>query len=413
MINRIIFILVISILFVNCSNIVDLKPIKINDKWGYKDSSEKIVIEPKFEDVKEFSEGLAAVKINDKWGFIDKNGDFKLKPQFDSASSFKSGYVEIRIDTKWKKIDKDGKEAFRIPLGKAIESFLDFMYPISKSTKSFSDKFERAFDNLVSLLSSIPPWIIIIIFTFIGWRLASIKIGVFVLLGLLLVWNMDLWQDAISTITLVIMATLIAIILGIPLGIISGLNNTFNRIITPILDFMQTMPAFVYLIPAIPFFGLGPAAGIFSTVIFSIPPVIRLTFLGIRQVPKELIEAADAFGSTKMQKLIKVQLPVASTTIMAGINQTIMLALSMVVIAGMIGAGGLGSKVWSAIQVLDMGSGFESGFAVVIIAMILDRISQNIAKGNQKTTKHQHKTNKFVLFIKNFFKKEKINNVKI
>jgi glycine betaine/proline transport system permease protein len=144
----------------------------------------------------------------------------------------------------------------------------------------------------------------------------------------------------------------------------------------PVLDFMQTMPAFVYLIPAIPFFGLGPVAAIFSTVIFSMPPAIRLTCLGIKQVPRELIEAADVFGCTKMQKLIKVQMPIAMPTTMAGVNQTIMLALSMVVIAAMIGAKGLGGEVWKAIQRLEPGKGFEAGIAIVIIAMILDRVMQ-------------------------------------
>jgi glycine betaine/proline transport system permease protein len=148
----------------------------------------------------------------------------------------------------------------------------------------------------------------------------------------------------------------------------------------PILDFMQTMPAFVYLIPAIPFFGLGVVSAIFATVVFAMPPAIRFTCLGIQQVPEQLIEAADAFGSTPRQKLFKVQLPLAVPTIMAGINQTIMLSLSMVVISAMIGAGGLGGEVWKAIQRLQAGAGFEAGIAVVILAMLLDRITQNIAK---------------------------------
>jgi glycine betaine/proline transport system permease protein len=146
---------------------------------------------------------------------------------------------------------------------------------------------------------------------------------------------------------------------------------------------MQTMPAFVYLIPAIPFFGLGKVAAIFSTVVFSMPPAIRLTCLGIKQVPKELVEAADAFGSNKWQKLFKLQLPIATPTIMAGINQTIMLALSMVVIAAMIGAKGLGGEVWKAIQRLQPGKGFEAGIGIVIVAIILDRIMQRIGGKSQ------------------------------
>ncbi|MDM8569802.1 ABC transporter permease subunit [Thiotrichales bacterium HSG1] len=154
----------------------------------------------------------------------------------------------------------------------------------------------------------------------------------------------------------------------------------------PLMDLMQTMPAFVYLIPAIPFFGLGTVSAIFSTVIFAMPPTIRLTCLGIKQVSPELVEAADAFGSTKTQKLFKVQLPLAIPTIMAGINQTIMLALSMVVIAAMIGAGGLGGEVWTAIQRLKPGMGFQAGIAIVILAVILDRITQKIGKINAKKT---------------------------
>jgi len=195
-------------------------------------------------------------------------------------------------------------------------------------------------------------------------------------LGLLLIWNMGLWEPTISTLALVLISTVFAIAIGIPLGILAALNQIFYRVIMPVLDFAQTMPAFVYLIPAIPFFGLGPVAAIFSTVIFSMPPAIRLTCLGIKQVPGELVEAADAFGSTKSQKLFKLQLPIATPTIMAGVNQTIMLALSMVVIAAMIGAKGLGGEVWKAIQRLQPDRGFEAGIGIVIVAIILDRIMQ-------------------------------------
>lgn len=198
------------------------------------------------------------------------------------------------------------------------------------------------------------------------------------MLGFLLIWNMGLWTATISTIALVVVATLIAIILGVPLGIASAMSNVVYRIVMPILDVMQTMPAFVYLIPAIPFFGLGKVAAIFSTVIFSMPPAIRLTCLGIKQVPKELVECADAFGSDRWQKLFKLELPLATPTIMAGVNQTVMLALSMVVIAAMIGAKGLGGEVWKAIQRLQMGNGFEAGIGIVIVAIILDRVLQKV-----------------------------------
>jgi glycine betaine/proline transport system permease protein len=187
-----------------------------------------------------------------------------------------------------------------------------------------------------------------------------------------------------QTIAMVIGAVALCMIIGIPLGILSAKNQTAHRIITPILDFMQTLPAFVYLLPAIPFFGLGVVPAVITTLIFAMPPIIRLTDLGIKQVPEELIELGKSFGSTFFQMLFKIELPLARPTILAGINQCIMLSLSMVVIAAMIGAKGLGGVVWTAIQQLKMGMGFEAGVAIVIIAIILDRITQNLGKADAK-----------------------------
>jgi len=246
-------------------------------------------------------------------------------------------------------------------------------------TKAFSNVTESGIRLLVDFMMYFPPWALILFFTGLAWFLSKKRgVTVFSFLGLLLIWNMGLWSSTISTIALVLISTLFAIVIGVPMGILAALNNICYKIIMPVLDFMQTMPAFVYLIPAIPFFGLGPVAAIFSTVVFSTPPAIRLTCLGIKQVPKELVEAADSFGSTKWQKLFKLQLPIATPTIMAGINQTIMLALSMVVIAAMIGAKGLGGEVWKAIQRLQPGRGFEAGLGIVIVAIILDRIMQKV-----------------------------------
>ncbi len=272
-------------------------------------------------------------------------------------------------------------EAYKIPIGDAIEWIIEFLVDnFSFLTKAFSDVTERGIDILVDVMMFFPPLLLIFVIALLAWFLSkSWGIAVFALLGLILIWNMGLWGPTVSTLALVIISTLFAITLGVPLGILAALNHIFYKIIMPILDFMQTMPAFVYLIPAIPFFGLGPVAAIFSTVIFSMPPAIRLTCLGIKQVPTELVEAADAFGSTKWQKLIKLQLPIATPTIMAGINQAIMLALSMVVIAAMIGAKGLGGEVWKAIQRLEPGRGFEAGIGIVIVAIILDRIMQRVA----------------------------------
>jgi glycine betaine/proline transport system permease protein len=227
----------------------------------------------------------------------------------------------------------------------------------------------------------IPEPLFILAVALLTWKLSGKRgIGVFALVGLALIWNMGLWQATISTIALVLVATLFAIMLGVPIGILTAINTTLYRIVMPILDVMQTMPAFVYLIPAIPFFGLGKMAAIFSTVVFSMPPAIRLTCLGIRQVPGELVECAEAFGSGRWQRLVQLELPLARSTIMAGVNQTVMLALSMVVIAAMIGAKGLGGEVWKAIQRLQMGRGFEAGIGIVIVAIILDRVLQRVGK---------------------------------
>lgn len=205
----------------------------------------------------------------------------------------------------------------------------------------------------------------------------------FVIFGLFIVYAMGFWTELISTLVLVIVSTIIILIIGIPLGIWCARNSIVESIVRPILDFMQTMPAFVYLIPAILFFSVGDVPGVVATVIFSLPPAVRMTNLGIREVPNEMVEASVAFGCTPRQTLFKVQIPLAMPTILAGVNQTIMLALSMVVICSMVGAGGLGESVYQGIQRADMALGFEAGLAIVILAIILDRITQAIGKRNE------------------------------
>lgn len=269
----------------------------------------------------------------------------------------------------------------RIPLGDIIEGGLDFLTShYSDVTRAISSVTQTGIAALNDALMWLPVWALMAIIALICWRVASVRLAIGSVLGLTLIWNLGLWDPMIETLTLVVIATFVAVIIALPFGIFAALSDRFYGLIMPILDFMQTMPAFVYLIPAIPFFGIGSVSAIFATVIFSMPPAIRFTTLGIRQVPKDLIEAADAFGATRSQKLIKIQLPLSLPTIMAGINQTIMLALSMVVIAAMIGADGLGSEVWRAIQRLRPGEGFEAGIAVVIVAMLLDRITQAVRK---------------------------------
>nr|WP_299241113.1 proline/glycine betaine ABC transporter permease [uncultured Halomonas sp.] len=269
----------------------------------------------------------------------------------------------------------------RLPLGDWIETGLDYLTSeFSGVTRGISRITQTGISALNDALMWLPEWALMAIIALLCWRLAGIRLAIGAVLGLLLIWNMGLWFPMIETLTLVVIATLVAVVIALPVGIFAAVSDKFYSVIMPVLDFMQTMPAFVYLIPAIPFFGIGSVSAIFATVIFSMPPAIRFTTLGIRQVPTELVEAADAFGSTRGQKLLKVQLPLSLPTIMAGINQTIMLALSMVVIAAMIGADGLGNEVWKAIQRLRPGDGFEAGIAVVILAMLLDRLTQAFRK---------------------------------
>ncbi len=270
---------------------------------------------------------------------------------------------------------------FRIPLRDWISDAVDFLID---NFSPFFDGLTVFVEFLVNILKdgmeAIHPLVLMVIIAGITWKMAGWKTALAAFLSLMLVENIQLWQAFVETMALVLTAEFLIILVGLPIGIWAAINDRVHLVIRPILDFMQTMPAFVYLIPAVMFFGLGLVPGVIATFIFAIPPLIRLTNLGIRQVPKELIEASDAFGATSRQKLFKVQLPVAMPTVMAGVNQSIMLGLSMVVIAAMIGAGGLGSDVLRGIQRLQIGSGFEAGLAVVIMAIILDRITAGFGK---------------------------------
>jgi glycine betaine/proline transport system permease protein len=233
-------------------------------------------------------------------------------------------------------------------------------------------------------LSALPVVVLGVILVLLGWWRGSWKLGLFILVAVAVVVGMDLWADTVSTLALVLSATLFSLMIGIPLGIAMAKSDAVENTVRPVLDFMQTMPAFVYLIPAVMFFGLGQVPGTIATIIFAMPPAVRLTNLGIRQVPEETVEAGLAFGCTGRQLLFKVQIPNAMPSIMAGVNQNIMLALSMVVIASMIGAGGLGDPVLRGIQRLDVGMGFEGGLGVVLLAIILDRITQSFGQGSEK-----------------------------
>ncbi|WP_439887224.1 ABC transporter permease [Pseudomonas sp. MBLB4123] len=250
------------------------------------------------------------------------------------------------------------------------------------------DNYSGAFDSVGSVVSGFsegietllmlpPAWLLIAIFVGLGlWRIGA-RFAAFTAVSFILIVMTGFWEQTVVTLGLTFSSTLISLLLGIPLGIWAARSERVATIVRPILDFMQTMPAFVYLIPAAMLFGLGRVPGIIATVIFAMPPAVRLTNLGIRQVNKEIVEAGQSFGCTGRQLLFKVQLPNAMPSIMAGVNQTIMMALSMVIIASMVGAGGLGNDVLASIQRLDIGLGFESGMAVVLLAIILDRITES------------------------------------
>lgn len=280
-----------------------------------------------------------------------------------------------------------------INLGKYIEQGINALEEnFSFLWRAIDEGISWTVDNLNGLLQGIPFVLFLLLITFLAYyaktgsklfKKEGLKMGAglasFVVIGFLLIYLMGYWEDAIHTTTLVLVATFISLLLGIPLGILSARNKTADMIIRPILDFMQTMPAFVYLIPAIFFFSVGNTPGIIATVIFSLPPAVRLTSLGIKNVPSDVVEAGHAFGATENQILYKIQLPLAMPTILTGVNQVILLSLSMVVIASMVGARGLGSIVYQGIQQNDIAKGFESGLGIVILAIILDRITQSFA----------------------------------
>lgn len=266
----------------------------------------------------------------------------------------------------------------RIPLGEWVDTFVASLYDHFEGLfRGFSYIIGGFVDLLTNFLTIIPAILMIIILCFLIWYTTrKLSLVIFTSIGLLFILNIHYWAQTMQTLALVLTSVIISIIVGIPIGILASQNERFSKFLKPTLDFMQTMPAFVYLIPAITFFGVGVVPGIIASVIFAMPPTIRFTDLGIRQVPEDLIEAANAFGSTASQKLFKVQLPLATGTIMAGVNQSIMLSLSMVVTASLVGAPGLGVDVYRSVTQVNIGMGFEAGLAIVVIAIVLDRITQ-------------------------------------
>lgn len=266
----------------------------------------------------------------------------------------------------------------RLPFAEWIDMGVDWLVDnFSLVFDGIATLLETIVEGSVDLMALVPSILLAVIFALIAWFVSNRNIALFSLLGFLFIDYLGYWYPMIQMLALVLTSVTFAIVIGVPIGILASQRVAARKIVTPILDLMQTMPAFVYLIPAIFFFNIGVVPGVVASVIFSMPPTIRLTMLGIEQVPRDLIEATEAFGSTSWQRLSKVQIPLAKPTIMAGVNQSIMLSLSMVVIASMVGAPGLGAKVYQAVTQLKTGVGVETGLAIVIVAIILDRITQH------------------------------------
>ncbi len=270
-----------------------------------------------------------------------------------------------------------------IPIGEWIEGNIkEWLFEQRPLFKKISAPIDTVLNSLDSLFNFIPFPIILLIFVFFAYRTNGLKFAIFSFISLVFIDLVDLWSESMTTLAMIFTAVLFCMIIGIPLGILASRSNTFEIILRPVLDIMQTIPSFVYLIPVVMLFGVGLTPGVVATIIFALPPIIRLTNLGIRQVGKGFKEAGSSLGLTKILILIKIEIPLSLKTIMAGVNQTLMLALSMVVIAALIGAGGLGLTVYIALGRLDVGSAVIGGTGIVILAIILDRITQKIIKSH-------------------------------
>ena len=271
----------------------------------------------------------------------------------------------------------DGEFVPRVPVGDWFKELVDWLNNNLGSLLDFIGWLlkDLLYDNLDGAFRGLPVLVMVLVLAGLGVLLKGWVFGAGSLVGLLLIQSMGWWPEAMDTLALVLIAAAFAMLIALPLGILAARSQTVSNIIRPVMDFMQTMPAFVYLIPAVFFFSIGETPGIVSTIIFAMPPGVRLTELGIRQVDKEMVEAGHAFGAPSGEILRRIQIPLAMPTIMAGVNQVIMLSLSMVVIAGIVGAGGLGGVAYAGITRLDLAKGFEGGLGVVILAIYLDRIS--------------------------------------
>ena len=266
-----------------------------------------------------------------------------------------------------------------IPIAEWIEKHIkEWLFMQRPLFKKLSAPIDSVLNGLDTLFNFIPFPLVLLIFMYFGFKTNGIKFALISAVSLIAIDLVDLWQETMTTLAMIFTAVIFCMIIGIPLGIIASRSRLFETILRPILDIMQTIPSFVYLIPVVMLFGVGLTPGVIATIIFALPPIVRLTNLGIRQVGKGFKEAGASLGLTRFLILRKIEIPLAMKTIMAGVNQTLMLALSMVVIAALIGAGGLGLTVYVALGRLDIGAAVVGGTGIVILAIILDRITQKI-----------------------------------
>jgi glycine betaine/proline transport system permease protein len=276
----------------------------------------------------------------------------------------------------------------RLPLGQGVETAMDWaIIYLSPALEAMKISVGRVFVAVESAFLWLPWPVWVLLVGALGWSLASWRTGLLVSISLSVVQGVGLWNEAMSTLSLISVAVILALIIAIPIGVIAARSNLFEGIIRPVLDAMQTIPSMVYLIPVVMLLGVGKVPAILATMVFGIPPAIRLTNLGLRQVSAETKEAAISFGASKWQLLTKVELPLAARTIMAGVNQSTMMSVSMVIIAAFIGAGGLGYSVLFALNRVKVGTGFEAGLAILLIAIVLDRLTQALSKASQPVMK--------------------------
>lgn len=266
-----------------------------------------------------------------------------------------------------------------------ISKYIDIVVDwILDNLKGFFDVIRtiifELFDGTEWLLGIIPWWVYVLALFYAGWKFYTLKAGIFLSVMLFMIGMFGLWEMMIYTLAIVLISVIVSILIGLPVGILMAKSETTEKILKPVLDAMQTMPSMVYLIPAVLLFGLGKVPAVFATTIYAVPPLIRLTYLGITNVDTEVIEAGLSFGSTPMQMLVKIEFPQAISTIMTGINQTTMMAMAMVVIASMIGAEGIGNEVLVAIRRIEVGRGVQAGLAIVFLAIILDRVLQGLVQ---------------------------------